>query len=383
MHSTQAQPKDLSAQGLRGIAALSVFFAHFFVCFFPLGLADYYDNIAMPDAFHGVIESAIGTPVLSALWNGQFAVCIFFVLSGHVLTKSFRSTGKADSIRSLAFRRYLRLGFPIFFSVMLSWVICRLGWLHIDDALRLTHSQWLAAREIHDASLWAALKDGLYGVILLGHTDFNTVFWTMRIEFIGSMLIFSYALIAYPDHRRYMLALIYLVLTFLLSPDMWPFYWAFLIGYHLDDVPSRIPSWGLWALVPVAVYLAGFNSSPLFAPLRAIPLNESILLSFYSTAAGALIVFCVLRGMGHGFLLSRPVQFLGRVSYPLYLTHCPIILSTGCYTYVVLHGHLGMSRALAAIAALAVSLPITLIVSAYFERWIDQPGIRFGKWLAA
>ena len=85
--------------------------------------------------------------------------------------------------------------------------------------------------------------------------------------------------------------------------------------------------------------------------------------------------------MGQKFLASRPVQFFGRISYPLYLIHVPIILSVGCGGYVAVHGSLGMSRAVAALAALSLSLPLTLIMSAYFERWVDQPAIAFGKWL--
>jgi len=38
-----------------------------------------------------------------------------------VLTKNFHATGKIELIRSLAARRYTRLGIPIFASVMLAF----------------------------------------------------------------------------------------------------------------------------------------------------------------------------------------------------------------------------------------------------------------------
>jgi peptidoglycan/LPS O-acetylase OafA/YrhL len=161
-----------------------------------------------------------------------------------------------------------------------------------------------------------------------------------------------------------------------------PYYLAFLLGSHIDGWLRPMSTWVKGAALAFAVYLASIDASPIFWPFNALPIDSVALSALWSVLAGLLVVYTVRAGAFEGLLLSRPVQFLGRVSYPLYLVHAPIILSLGCSLFVA-GMHAGLPRSLAAAASLVICLPSTIALAAIFERWIDQPAIRLGKWLVA
>ena len=69
--------------GLRGFAAMQVVFLHHAQAFLPgLGFRD-------ASLVHYAWERVIMNTPLYSLFDGHFAVCIFFVLSGVALTQSF------------------------------------------------------------------------------------------------------------------------------------------------------------------------------------------------------------------------------------------------------------------------------------------------------
>lgn len=367
--------KDISADGLRGIAAGSVVLHHFLLAFFPLGFVSLYPWVAGEGAKSGVTERVISHPLLIALWNGQLPVCIFFVLSGYVLTKRYFATGDGENIRSQAARRYIRLGVPVFASVMLAYVVSQSGAYGTQDATAITHSQWLVQNATHHVRLIAALKIGVYAAMLQNHIELNRVLWTMRVELIGSMLIFAYCLLA--GRRHVIASATYAVLVVSFAPRDWPYYIAFLIGAHIGraSAPSS-------RVLLYAIGLAGYliASTPLTSDVwlwlpAAIPR-----LAVASVLGGALIVYAIRFGIGSWLLRSRPVQFLGRISYPLYLIHLTVLLSVGCWVFAAAI-HAGQSRCVSASLALLTFLAVTLPLSWLFERYVDASAVRFAKWV--
>jgi len=82
--------------GIRGIAAFAVFVCHFIQVFVP---HVYYLDAAQG---HGLWEDEFATSPFNIIVNGNFAVCLFFVLSGFVLSHRFLDTGDLDGWRSNA-----------------------------------------------------------------------------------------------------------------------------------------------------------------------------------------------------------------------------------------------------------------------------------------
>ena len=91
----------------------------------------------------------------------------------------------------------------------------------------------------------------------------------------------------------------------------------------------------------------------------------------YSVAAALVVASLALQARGTGIFRSRPLRFVGRVSYPLYLTH-PIAL--GFAATAIKPG--GTTTEL---AYLAVGLTLSLILAYGFHRVIERPLIALGK----
>jgi peptidoglycan/LPS O-acetylase OafA/YrhL len=92
--------------------------------------------------------------------------------------------------------------------------------------------------------------------------------------------------------------------------------------------------------------------------------------TFYNTVAAIFITASIINGFGQNLLESKPVQFLGRISFPLYLLHMIILGSVTCIFY------LALPQTKATLAACFASyISISILASYLFERFIDKPSI--------
>src|SRR4051794_11019896 len=96
--------KILSLESIRGLAALAVVFCHCVNGFYP------------------TLRKAAAPPGTQLWQNGEFAVRLFFVLSGFVLSLSYFRQPSLVTLRSAAVRRYFRLLLPIAGSVLLAYL---------------------------------------------------------------------------------------------------------------------------------------------------------------------------------------------------------------------------------------------------------------------
>jgi len=129
---------------------------------------------------------------------------------------------------------------------------------------------------------------------------------------------------------------------------------------HEPRLRRRVEALHLWdarALWVVSVALLSYR----FAPG---PLPEQTWLPMLGAAL--LFPLTLHAERAQPLLLSRPVQFLGRVSYSLYLWHFPIIM------LLARHG--------AAIAPI-LALPLSILAAAVLHPCIEQPPRRLGHWL--
>ena len=76
------------------------------------------------------------------------------------------------------------------------------------------------------------------------------------------------------------------------------------------------------------------------------------------------------------FLDHKRLRVLGRLSFPIYLTHWPIIFGVGCFLFVVSAPWLGLRSA--RYLALVASIGLAVIVASAFER-VDQMALRVSR----
>lgn len=300
--------------GLRGVAACAVVAFHFFYAFTPGPFAD--------KARTGF--SLFDTP-LAVLWNGHFAVAVFFVLSGFVLAASApKSAREAPLMIGL---RYLRLGVPALASSILAW-----AWLvSFPDAARevqaLTGSPWFRwTYQPPIPPLGQAIWEGAIGVFVDGTTRFNNPLWTMQAEFFGSLLVYgSYALLRGGARP------VAMALGLVLFPMAGLFYLAaFCGGALVYELRGRLRD-HLWLGAGLA--LGGLVLGATF-PGRAA--EEDLVSQLAATLgrngpcqAGALLllVAVLITPPLRRFLETPPLQRLGELSFPIYLVHVPLIVA--------------------------------------------------------
>jgi peptidoglycan/LPS O-acetylase OafA/YrhL len=372
--------KDYTAEGLRGLAAVTVFFAHFALAFFPRGFSILFPGLQTSPAPDGAIESFLRLPLLSVLWNGNFAVCVFFVLSGFVLSQPYYLGNRIEALRDRYLRRYLRLSIPIAASVLIGYVLMKSGMLLTLAAAGASHSDWLKGYWTFTPSLTGAAQDALYRVIFLGEFRYNPPLWTMKLEFVGSLITFAfYALMPATGVWRKSLHYLTAVAAIgIFTGKDAIFYYAFLLGGLIWALP-RPRGISSWALFAAGIGLGSFQyERPFIWMPDPVVWDEKF---FYNVLGAFFLLWSLRSGKLDSLLAARPMRVLGRLSFSLYLTHFFVLSTFSCWLYLQLQTR--VPRAVWAPADLLASFLVLLAVAYVFERLVDRNGIQFSRRFAA
>jgi peptidoglycan/LPS O-acetylase OafA/YrhL len=374
---------------LRGLASIQVLLSHAMLAFF-FGLA-----LASPSS--GTLVGYLAASPLFFLIDGAAAVCIFFVLSGYVLTPIFtysRSTNGA-----IIGGRFLRLAIPVIAGCGFSAILFQIFGGYNGAAGVIAKSQWLADGWRPSPDLWF-LKDALINGLVLGYQDsspvqwlgvpasvlaamedsYVTPLWTLSMELYGSILVLFLA--RSRSWTLIIIATIILSRTYLL---------CFVVGHvaaRFDLGGKRLlvrwPVAAVAASIGLAICLAGHFWSPKVLVtfcaqsvqiLPPCPLTKtSYLMRVYGATIFTLgIMQCVpIRT----FLSHKRLRVLGRLSFPIYLTHWPIIFGVGSFLVVTLTPWTGMHPA--RVIALVASIAASVLAATCFEP-VDQVALRVSR----
>lgn len=389
MSSTvKTTPRLMELEGLRGIAAVMVVAFHALVVFYPALF--YGSNHPFAPVQHTSLESSLFGNPLGFIFSGAFAVAIFFVLSGFVLTIGFFQTKNVAIIRKLAMKRYLRLMLPALASVLLVWIVLALGLNHgKESAEAITQAGSSSSLWNFHPNLLDAFLQGTSSVFLfdLGAMHYNPVLWTMRYEFIGSFMIFAVVLLFGRLKYRW---IIYGALALM----MWnSWYLGFIVGMVLADLYATKPDFykaraakivaGLG--LPLGLLLGGYPYAPpvsgFYDAIKLPFVHNDTTMLMYMTIGASLTVYAVLTLPSlRAFLAKRKISVLGKYTFSLYLTHLMVIFTVGLTIFSLLVPHIGYSKSAA--AAILVSIPCIVAVAWLFERYVDAVSIRLSGQVA-
>jgi peptidoglycan/LPS O-acetylase OafA/YrhL len=299
-------PRYPELDGIRGFAAFAVLLFHF-----------------GPEAF-GTALPMLRSPWLMPWINGHRAVQIFFVLSGDALASACMRPDRGRALAQLAVRRYVRLTVPIGLSALIVYGLMRAGLACHRDAAILVQSGWLWGFLNFEPSAtglaFYVLRDVYTG--FAAPQPYNGFLWTMAVELLGSYFVFllCFALPYLQSPRTFL----WLVAGLLLGLDS--FYGLFVLGVLLaqlraDGVLDRLRRIravdGLALLVPFAVYVRE-------ASTPTLPYAHTLGM-FVGSAA---LVLCMYVASPYRWLFAtRFAQWLGGLSFPLYLVQAPVLLS--------------------------------------------------------
>ncbi|WP_285777352.1 acyltransferase [Microtetraspora sp. NBRC 13810] len=350
-----------SLTGLRWVAAFMVFLTHALQ-----------DPVSVPP---GGLGEAINATVVMA---GSVGVSVFFVLSGFVLTWSVRTS---DTAAKFWRRRFFKIypNYLVAFGVavlFIAWMGASVGYPSLGEQASAVVPQLLLLQAwSSDLGISAA---------------FNTVGWTLSIEAMF-YLCFPFLLVLLnrirPERLWYWVGgMVVLIFCFpqltRLLPAGEPVFWGlnnwemwfvymfpltrmaeFVIGILLARILLtgkwiNLPLWAA-ALVFVAGYVVMLNVPTLYA-IAAATIIPIILL----IAAAATVD---IRGR-RSLLATRPMVWLGNISYAFYLLH---VFAITLVFYVI--GLDFQATSLSAVGFFAVSLALAVVASWLLYELVEKP----------
>jgi peptidoglycan/LPS O-acetylase OafA/YrhL len=371
------QPKFAELDGLRGLAALVVVLWHFAFAFAPerIGIIAPFDPKA----------GLVGSPAF-ALIDGPGAVILFFVLSGFVLPLAYFHSGRIDVVLRAAAKRWFRLVGLTFLAAVGSYLLFHFGLYHYREAAEFTQSNWLAGFGGGDVngdlqpSLPAAALEGGVLAFLRDNNVYDPVLWTMRDELFGSLMTFGLAVLLW--QRSLTTGAVLLGAAALATQRVDPNLLAFVVGLGLSwlHAQGRLQVRGGLAAVLLALgtILFGYlEPRGIYAPLGFLYDHSGWRYDrvWLHTIGSALLILGLLGSKAAGRLLaSAGGRLLGRLSFPVYLFHFPLICSLSCWLFLAVRPSLPHQAALA--VAAAGTVPALMLIAYAFARidelWLTQ-----------
>lgn len=341
--------------GLRGYAALVVVIHHIFLTGPSLSRA--YQGKPVDD---GTFVFWLSYSPLHIIWAGREAVIIFFVLSGLALALPFTG-GCGPRWREYYPRRVLRLGLPALGSLVFAYA-CYSAIRHPAVAADTWWLARLSEAQMHLTSFTDYARNP---------TKLNDPLWSLRYELEFSLLLPAYLFVAIKFRRFAVLAA---VLTLVLcavgartgSGEL-TFLPVFLLGvlvaFNIDQAKNfvaRTPT-SIRVVITVAAVL-------LLTCDWWLNIPHWLSVPVVSAAGCWIITGLLLNGPGQRAANYRFSQWLGRISFSLYLVHFPIIVLVA---YRFPHAGVGV--------LLLVALPITILAGWLFYNLVERGSHQFAR----
>jgi peptidoglycan/LPS O-acetylase OafA/YrhL len=303
----------VALDGLRGIAALLVVFFH----------------IGWPNHF---------TPT-NFVRNGYLAVDLFFILSGLVIYANYgvRINQFADFVRFLGLR-FFRV-YPLLIAMLGLFVLLESAKMVAQQKFGIVAGQPpFTGADTADTLLANIFL--LQGLHVLPRLTWNTPSWSISCEFLAYVLFSALVLTGLARHRLFPPVAAVTAATL---------YAGVAYGWGTLDVTY---DWGILRcvagfLLGMVIYRARDDIQSInwqgFAGAGEVVLLI-LLIATLSFGSGATLVMSVAVFVGlvallqfdHGpiawILMSRPAQFLGRVSYSIYMVHLVLLI---CMSIIV------------------------------------------------
>lgn len=313
--------------------------------------------------------------------GGYIGVDVFFVISGYLISSIVMQDIQAGqfSIATFYQKRVLRLA-PAYFAVLFTVSVVAFQLLLPQELTQYFYSVIYAC--VFAANIFMYQEVGDYFSGDVSETPLLHL-WSLGVEeqfyLLWPILLLLGFAVFHKKSNRWGL---WLTLTLLLASLLYShfaiqenpakaYYWmpvrAFelFMGAILYFLPTRNCSYTVRKLTTyVALGVMAFctvlyEKTTLFPGVAALPV----------CLATAAIIYIGQRQQDHTRLLgSAPMRWIGKISYPLYLWHWPVVVM---FQLLLLPQNLWTQLAI-------ISISIALAYATY--RYVEQPCVRFRKW---
>jgi peptidoglycan/LPS O-acetylase OafA/YrhL len=356
-------PRLRALDGLRGIAAAVVVLHHLTLIAEPVlrGIPGATDAWSL----WWVLEHS----PLKLLTAGREAVVVFFVLSGLVVPLPALRNG-SFSWPGFAASRFVRLFLPAWGALVLAASLIAVV---PRAAAQVSGGEWISEKTATslDWKRWVAEL-----TLNTGGSHYDNVLWTLRWEIYFSFLL-PLLIVAVVAVARWWLPAAALALGTITLGIVWNisalaylpmFFLGMLVGSRLDAIrgwSDHVPagrSRAVWAAVLLGSGLVLVCAWILQPVVPAGTVGNKALNGVETAGAVGLVVAAIGCGAWRRFLERPSVQFLGRISFSLYLVHVPVLVAL---TYLVGDWNWWLLPPL--------GIPLVLVVAWLFFRLVERP----------
>jgi peptidoglycan/LPS O-acetylase OafA/YrhL len=351
--------------GLRGIAALIVVIFHLSLIAQP-----FLDTNSTGDAWWWMSE----TPLRLAT-DGTQAVLLFFVLSGLVVALPALRAGLTKfSWKKYFASRFVRLYVPAWGALLVASILI---FCIPRMSSNVTSNMWLDNTNAKHVDFLTFLQNAT--LMKVGNATDN-VLWSLRWEIIFSALLPLFVLAAVVIRRSWIafaLAMAGCVALTIGDPnhaDAAFYLPVFLMGTLMASRLEAIQAWsarrsrGFW-IGALATFLLCMVATQIF--LFAAPAGSpvfGVLWSLVGVGAAGIILCAIGFSSFENFLNTRVSQFLGTISFSLYLIHVPIVATLA---YVLGDAQWWLVG--------IIGLPLSLGAATLFHRYVEVPSQRLAR----
>lgn len=350
---------------------------------------NYLDSVRGLAAFAVVVYHFIGWRweketafhLASLVFNGSDAVSLFFVLSGLVLSWKYFHPDESLVITPLHYRGYVlnRLS-RLYLPFLAALAVYYYSWYHHGENLQLVLD-------------FLTNKNGWFEEALLvrGKHMLYTPGWTLEVEMAGSLFLpFLILLLRYNRQLFFGLMTVGLVLGSGFSM-MFHFLLGLVLTYYFPQIAAYDMRQSKLYPFRFLLYLVVFAlfSAHHLERMHPIPSLVGYWLGimridlFHLTGLGAFFILAYIINSPRlqQFLVSRPLLFLGRISYSLYLLHWVFVMNVMA-RWDNLVAHFADST-VAFYVLLAAYVVASLLGATVFNILVERPATRLGKRLSA
>lgn len=418
--------------GMRGIAALIVAFYH--------TAWAYSSAVEKGYGYNGENYSFIQLPFIRLIYAGHAMVCIFFVIGGYVnalrplhIAHYEKQWDKLFTlISSSLLRRSIRLYIPPVFATFLSAITLRLGWWEASRAA-IDAGMFVGWPDLHpprQPTMSAQLADwwhhtaGLFNLWTYmtssGTQPYYNIYdphlWTVPYEVRTSVILMLVLVIV---ARCRPLARWLLLLAFIQFSASWGRWEVvmFLSGAMLADIKmyrdihnESLPTQtekddnlssticrpqkaavtaivlftGLYLLSAPSTHIDGTPGYTTIASI--IPESYGDKRRIIHGAGAIMLVWATSSSLAlQQLFLTGIAQYLGRISYALYIVHGPLLhivgyaITPAIWKYLCSDGNSMMQRIVAVGLGNAITFGVIFLVAKCFYIWVDTTSVRISR----
>jgi peptidoglycan/LPS O-acetylase OafA/YrhL len=300
------------------------------------------------------IAATLPNWINSALGLGNAGVAIFFVLSGFVIAHSlYEKTMSPSLCCRFMVRRSIRLDPPYWIAIIFT------------VAMAYISAWFVVGKNAPQFSIGQILAHVVYAQDLLGYENINTVFWTLCIELqfylfyclllmvggVATVAVSGILALAWP------LGLLSENIIPGLFAPLWFGFFLGVVAYWSYRAKTLIPWFWCYAILVL-----------MFAVIRA-----DSFAAVCACTAGFLSLMGSADWLGSAFAWGW-LQFLGAISYSLYLIHNPVTGATFRIGLMLTTDDLGME-------ALWWAVSIVACISVAFLLWlcVERPSVTIAR----